>query len=343
MLSLRLDHDMPDQTLASPLLDVRDLTIEFTTGRRTTKVVDRVSFKLAAGERAAMVGESGSGKSVTALAILGLLPLETTLITGSIQLRGRELVGLSDQALRPIRGEDMALVFQDPLSALNPVYTVGRQVAEMFRRRRGLSKRESRELAIDAMQRARIPHPSARFNDYPHQFSGGMRQRALIAMALALEPALLIADEPTTALDVTVEAEIIELLRVLSDEEEMALLFISHDLGVVARAADHVIVLYAGQVVEQGRIRTVYDNPANPYTLGLLKSIPSATGRAENLAAIPGRPPDPAAWPGGCRFHPRCWRAEDICADESPALLQISDEARRSRCHFAEELASLST
>lgn len=291
-----------------------------------------------------MVGESGSGKSVTALAILGLLPSDTCSVSGSVRLRGQELVGLPDEELRAIRGEEISLVFQDPLSALNPVYTVGRQVAELYRRRRGLSKRESRELAIDAMQRVRIPHPAARYDEYPHQFSGGMRQRALIAMALALQPGLLMADEPTTALDVTVEAEITDLLRALSDEEEMALLFISHDLAVVAGVAQNVTVLYAGQVVEQGPTRAVYDEPANPYTVGLLRSIPEGgDGRSDDLVAIPGRPPDPVAWPGGCRFHPRCWRAEELCGEQAPELVRIGETVRTSRCHFAEEILKVPT
>jgi oligopeptide transport system ATP-binding protein len=325
-----------------PLLEVRDLCVAFRTSRGPVQVLDRVSFDLEAGERAAMVGESGSGKSVTALAILGLLP-DTATISGSVMFQGRELVGLPDAELRALRGEEIALVFQDPLSALNPVYTVGHQVAEMFRRRRGLSKRESRERAVDVMQRVRIPHASVRFDQYPHQFSGGMRQRALIAMALALGPSLLIADEPTTALDVTVEAEITELLRVLSDEEGMALLFISHDLGVVASVAERVTVLYGGQVFEQGDVRSVYEHPMNPYTIGLLRSIPSGgDARGADLVGIPGRPPDPAAWPTGCRFHPRCWRAEERCEDGPVATAEVG-RGRLSRCHFATELTAAST
>ncbi|TDE15122.1 ABC transporter ATP-binding protein [Jiangella asiatica] len=289
------------------------------------------------GERVAVLGESGSGKSATALALMGLLPGSAD-VSGSILLDGEELVGRGEAGMRSVRGERLALVFQDPLSALNPVYTVGRQISEMFSRRRGLPEREARRRAVELMERVRIPHAAARIDDYPHQFSGGMRQRVVIAMALALSPSLLIADEPTTALDVTVQAQILALLRQLSDEEDMALILISHDLGVVASVAQRVYVMYGGQIVEHGATQPVYDRNAHPYTAGLMASLPDQYSRRERLVAVPGSPPDPRALPAGCRFHPRCGWAESLCETTPPELLPVDDGHRRSRCHFSDRV-----
>lgn len=325
------------QNSQAALLDIRDLRVRFRTGEGPVTAVDGVSFQVVAGERVAVLGESGSGKSATALALMGLLAPNSE-VSGSIRFDGEELVGRSEDSFRLLRGERLALIFQDPLSALNPVYTVGRQIDEMFTRRRGLSRRKARAMTLELMERVQIPHAAARVDDYPHQFSGGMRQRVVIAMALALSPALLIADEPTTALDVTVQQQILRLLRRLSDEEGMALIIISHDLGVVASAAQRVYVMYGGQILEQGDTREVYDRPANPYTLGLMASLPGGLRRGDPLRAIPGAPPDPFAFPSGCRFHPRCYRSVSTCEDLAPSLQEVGGQSRRSRCHFAADV-----
>lgn len=285
----------------------------------------------------ALVGESGSGKSVTAMSILGLLPQQTTTVKGSVTFEGRELTTAPESTLRRLRAEDISLVFQDPLTALNPVYTVGHQVAELFRVRRGQSRTKARASAIEMLRRVRIPDPENCFDQYPHQFSGGIRQRALIAMALALDPLLLIADEPTTALDVTVESEILDLIRELSVEQNLALLFISHDLGVVADICEDITVLYGGRVFETGSVRAVFEEIANPYSAALLASIPAVDLRGSDLRTIPGRPPDPAAWPSGCRFAPRCWRKEAICDDSAPELDRVGP-GHASRCHFSDDV-----
>jgi oligopeptide/dipeptide ABC transporter ATP-binding protein len=324
-------------TPAADLLEVDGLSVEFRTGGGVVRVVDGVSLRVGEGETVAVLGESGSGKSVSSLAVLGLLPRPAgRIVAGSIRFRGTELTTLGDRELRELRGERMAMVFQDPQTALNPVMTVGAQIGEAARRRRGLSRRAARKKAIEMMRLVRIPDAERRVDDYPHQFSGGMRQRVVIAMALALDPDLVIADEPTTALDVTVQQQIMSLLRDLQRSRGVGLVLISHDLGVVAGAADRVVVMYGGRVVESGPLRPVYDHPAHPYTVGLMRSVPETDGD-EPLVPIPGSPPSPGRLPAGCAFHPRCPMATDRCRTEVPALSPVGDD-RASACHYAEEV-----
>ncbi|MFG1905960.1 ABC transporter ATP-binding protein [Kribbella sp. NPDC048928] len=301
------------------MLSVRDLRVEFATAGGVVAAVDGASFDVGAGETVALLGESGSGKSVTAQAVLGIVPKPAGRITGgSITYDDRDL--LAPGVAKGLRGREIAMVFQDPLSSLNPVFRVGTQIAEMFRRHRGASRREARAAALELMQRVGIPAASKRLDDYPHQFSGGMRQRVMIAMALALSPRLLIADEPTTALDVTVQAQIMDLLTRLQAEEGMSLVLITHDLGVVAGVADRVVLMYAGRVVETGPLREVYERSAHPYTTGLMASIPALEGPRNRLTPIQGSPPDLLALPTGCPFRPRCPHADALCEDVEPIL-----------------------
>ncbi|MFC5235611.1 ABC transporter ATP-binding protein [Pseudonocardia zijingensis] len=326
-----------DSAPSADLLAVEDLTVEFRSADGDVRVVDGVSLRVGEGETLAVLGESGSGKSVSSLAVLGLLPRPAgRVVGGSIRFRGTELTAVDERVLRELRGERMAMIFQDPQTALNPVMTVGAQIGEAARRRRGLSRRAAREKAIEMMRLVRIPDAERRVDDYPHQFSGGMRQRVVIAMALALDPELVIADEPTTALDVTVQQQIMSLLGELQRSRGVGLVLISHDLGVVAGAADRVVVMYAGRVVESGPLRPVYDRPAHPYTVGLMRSVPETDG-AEPLVPIPGSPPSPGRLPDGCAFHPRCAMATDRCRVEVPVLRPVED-GRASACHYAEEV-----
>ncbi|MEV0286116.1 ABC transporter ATP-binding protein [Kribbella sp. NPDC050820] len=318
------------------LLSVRDLRVEFATSGGVVKAVDGASFEVAAGETVALLGESGSGKSVTAQAVMGIVPRPAgRVVGGSVTYDGRDL--LEPGTAKGLRGREIAMVFQDPLSSLNPVFRVGSQIGEMFRRHRGASRREARAAALDLMKRVGIPAASKRLDDYPHQFSGGMRQRVMIAMALALSPRLLIADEPTTALDVTVQAQIMDLLARLQSEEGMSLVLITHDLGVVADVADRVVLMYAGRVVETGPIREVYEHSAHPYTTGLMNSVPTLDGPRERLTPIQGAPPDLLALPTGCSFRPRCRYADALCAEQEPALRDLTGRATHSSaCHHAE-------
>jgi len=319
----------------TPLLSVRDLQVEFR-GRRTVRAVRGISYDLARGETLGIVGESGSGKSVSALSLVGLLPRRAGRITGgSVRLDGRELVGLAPDELRGVRGARVGFVFQDPLSSLNPVLTVGRQITESLEAHTGRSGSAATTRAIELLELVGIPNPARRVKEYPHQFSGGMRQRAMIAMALACEPALLIADEPTTALDVTIQAQIIELLRRLREEMGMAVLLITHDLGVVAGFADRVAVMYAGRIVETGVTEEVLAAPAHPYTVGLLRSMPRLDrARQGRLTPIEGSPPDLGGTLVGCAFAPRCaWRIER-CRSEDPDLAAVGGTAaHRAACH----------
>ncbi|WP_031078454.1 ABC transporter ATP-binding protein [Streptomyces sp. NRRL S-118] len=319
------------------LLEVRDLYVEFRTRDGVAHAVNGVSYAVDAGETLAVLGESGSGKSVTAQAVMGILDTPPGRITGGeILFQGRDLLPLKEDARRRIRGAGMAMVFQDALSALNPVLSVGDQLGEMFVVHRGMSKKAARARAVELMDRVRIPAARERAGQYPHQFSGGMRQRIMIAMAMALEPDLIIADEPTTALDVTVQAQVMDLLAELRRELGMGLILITHDLGVVADVADRIAVMYAGRIVETAPVHDVYQAPAHPYTQGLLDSIPRLHHKGKELYAIKGLPPNLLDIPPGCAFHPRCPRAQDVCRTEEPPLYEVSED-RRSACHFWKE------
>jgi oligopeptide/dipeptide ABC transporter ATP-binding protein len=322
---------------AEHLLDVRDLYVEFPTGYGVVNAVNGVSFTLDRHETLAILGESGSGKSVTALAVMGIIETPGRVPKGEVLLHGVDLLKQPEKRLRAIRGERIAMIFQDALTALNPVYSVGWQIAEMFRQHRGVGKKEAFEQAAELMDRVRIPNARNRVHDYPHQFSGGMRQRVMIAMALALDPDVLIADEPTTALDVTVQAQIMRLLLDLQHETGMGLILITHDLGVVAEVCDNVNVMYAGRIMERARIHELYGRPAHPYTLGLMRSIPRADRKGQPLDPIPGQPPNLAHIPSGCEFHPRCDFRQDVCVTDSPPLYPV-DSRRLSACHFWEEV-----
>lgn len=301
------------------LLDVRRLTVNFFSEAGTVTPVDDVSFQLAKGETLALVGESGCGKSLTALSILQLLPRAASIGPGStIELDGRDLVPLDEAALRAVRGARIAMIFQDPMTSLDPVYTAGSQITEAIRAHRDVGKRQARERALELLEEVGIPDPLSRFDQYPHELSGGMRQRVMIAIALSCEPQVLIADEPTTALDVTVQAQILEILDRLRRSHDMAVLLITHDLGIVAGRADRVAVMYAGRIVETAPTDRLFQHPAHPYTQALLASVPRLTGPLQRLSPIQGTVPNPDAWPAGCRFHPRCPYAFDRCQQQPP-------------------------
>jgi oligopeptide/dipeptide ABC transporter ATP-binding protein len=309
---------------AEPLLAVDDLRVEFWTQRGTIYAVNGVSFQVAAGETLGIVGESGCGKSVTALALLGLLPRAGRIRSGRALFDGRDLLRLSDRELRDIRGKDVAMIFQDPMTSLNPVLTIGRQIVETLQTHFRMQRREARARAAELLDRVGIPSPKARVDDYPHQFSGGMRQRAMIAMALACEPKLLIADEPTTALDVTIQAQILNLLRELVAEENAALVLITHDLGVVAGMCEHVNVMYGGMFMETAGVEQLFAHPRHPYTLGLLQSIPRLdASRRTQLQPIEGRPRDMLSPPSACPFQPRCRFEVEESSREVPPLVEV--------------------
>ncbi|ADI07251.1 putative peptide ABC transporter ATP-binding protein [Streptomyces bingchenggensis BCW-1] len=326
------------------LLDVRDLHVEFHTRDGIAKAVNGVNYSVDAGETLAVLGESGSGKSVTAQAIMGILDMPPGKIPqGEILFRGQDMLKMSAEERRKIRGNKIAMIFQDALSSLNPVLSVGYQLGEMFRVHQGLSKKAAKAKAVELMDRVRIPAAKERVSDYPHQFSGGMRQRIMIAMALALEPDLIIADEPTTALDVTVQAQVMELLAELQREYHMGLILITHDLGVVADVADKIAVMYAGRIVETAPVHELYKRPAHPYTRGLLDSIPRLDRKGQELYAIKGLPPNLLKIPTGCAFNPRCPKAQDICRTDVPVLEPVTEQdgsplpGRGSACHFWKE------
>ncbi len=319
----------------APLLEVRDLSIELGTPTAPLDVVRRVSFTIADGRTLGLVGESGCGKSITMLALMGLLP-PAARVTGSIRLQGQELVGRSQRELSALRGKRMAMIFQDPMTSLNPVMTVGEQIVEAITiHDRAMPRQAKLDRALDLLKLVTIPFPERRLLQYPHELSGGMRQRVMIAIAMANDPELLIADEPTTALDVTVQAQIIELLQRLQRERQMGLVLISHDLGVVAGIADEVAIMYAGRICERGTVDAVFDRPHHPYTHGLLASLPKIDQTLDRLTVIPGSLPSLAVRPKGCRFHPRCSFAQAICATDEPALRPIGGGALAA-CHFAE-------
>lgn len=323
----------------SALLEVDGLVVDFATEHGWTNIIDKVSFSLDRGETLGLVGESGSGKSVTSLAVMGLIPTPPGRIrAGSIRFDGVELIGASERSMQDIRGSDMAMIFQEPATALNPAYQVGDQVAEIVRRHRGVSRKQAWSMAVDALGAVGIPNPTSRSKAYPHEFSGGMRQRVMIAMAIVCEPKLLIADEPTTALDVTIQAQVLGLLDSLRRDMDMALLLITHDLGVVAQVCDEALVMYAGQVVEKAVVTDLYQAPRHPYSEGLLASMPQIGPRTQQrLASIPGSPPMPWAFPEGCRFHPRCPYAEDQCRSGDIELVSLGPDSE-SRCVRIDQL-----
>ncbi|MEM6490060.1 MAG: ABC transporter ATP-binding protein [Pseudomonadota bacterium] len=304
--------------MTEPLLSIEGLSVTFPTENGPVRAVDGIDFAVGPGRTLALVGESGCGKSVTSLAIMGLTP-PSAAVGGRVVFRGQDIARLRGPARRAVRGRDISMIFQEPMTALNPVYRIGDQIAEGLVQR-GVPRREARERALDMLKLVKIPVAETRIDAYPHQLSGGMRQRVMIAMALVSEPALLIADEPTTALDVTIQAQIMELITSLQERLGMAVLLITHDLGVVAETADDVVIMYAGKVVEQGPVQAIFDNPQHPYTLGLMASVPRLDEARNRLATIVGSVPNPMALPFGCRFAPRCRLADERCDAEIPPL-----------------------
>jgi len=323
----------------APVVEVKDLNVSFKTAAGVIKVVENVSFSIGKGECLAVVGESGSGKSVSALATIGLLVKDQSIVTGSVLFRGEELLGKPESYMRKIRGGGISMIFQEPLSALNPVTTIGEQIAEVLVAHGRAGWKEANKKAIEYLELVEIAQAPQRVKQYPHQLSGGMRQRAMIAMALAGEPELIIADEPTTALDVTIQAQVLDLLRRTTRERGTALMLITHDLGVVAETADRLAVMYAGQIVEEGPAKEVLRSPASPYALDLIASIPSYARRGKGLTTIQGAVPSPANFPSGCRFHPRCRFAVPACAASAPALTPRGSD-RSVRCFRADEIAA---
>jgi peptide/nickel transport system ATP-binding protein len=317
-----------------PLLELRHLAVSFATDDGTVHAVDGIDLALARGRTLGLVGESGCGKSVTSLAIMGLLPPENSKVKGEVRFEGRDLLTLDADTIRDLRGARLAMIFQEPMTSLNPAYTVGDQIVEVIQRHQGLSATDARARAIEMLRIVRIPSPERRVDDYPHKLSGGMRQRAMIAMALACGPELLIADEPTTALDVTIQAQILDLMRGLRRDTGTAIILITHDLGVVAEMADDVAVMYAGQIVERAPVRDLFARPEHPYTVGLLGSIPRLDEKRERLPSIEGRVPDMTRPPVGCRFAARCPFVEPACRDAEPALVEVAP-GHLTRCRRA--------
>lgn len=308
--------------MSQPLLSVRNLRIQFDTNDGLVSAVDGISFDLAVGGTIGIVGESGSGKSVTSLSIMGLIPNPPGKVSGEIFFAGKDLLKMKESELRKIRGNDIAMVFQEPMTSLNPVFTVGNQIMETIMLHQGLRKPAARKKAVEMLELVGIPSPNKRISDYPYQLSGGMRQRVMIAMALSCNPKLLIADEPTTALDVTIQAQILDLMRNLQEQLGTAIMIITHDLGVIAELVDQVAVMYAGKIVELTDTKTLFKTPAHPYSIGLLKSMPRLDMAQERLSVIPGNVPTLGEFISGCKFHPRCPYVRDICRIKNPPLFQ---------------------
>ena len=320
------------------LLEVKDLRVYFRSEEGTVKAVDGISFDVKQGETLGIVGESGSGKTVANLSLMRLIPEPPgEIVSGSVILRGRDVLKLPARDLRRLRGKQVAMIFQDPMTALNPFMRVSKQLMEVTQLHLGHTKIQAREHAVKMLEHVGIPDASARIDSYPHEFSGGMRQRVMIAMALSCEPDLLIADEPTTALDVTIQAQILELIKRLKAETGASVILITHDLGIVAGMTDQVIVMYAGKIFERAPTAELFQHPGNPYTRGLLRSVPNPTDEQGQLYQIPGQPPDLARLPAGCPFAPRCERAEEVCRREFPPFVQLTSE-HYSLCHFAQEV-----
>lgn len=314
------------------LLKVEDLTIQFKSRQGVVKAVDRVSFELAKGSSLGIVGESGSGKSVTSLTIMGLLQNANSEITGRIDFEGKDLLKLSPEEMRKIRGKSVSMIFQEPMTSLNPLHTCGKQIMEpILIHQKDVSKQEAKKYAIEMLRMVGIPSPEQRFHEYPHQMSGGMRQRIMIAIALACNTKLLIADEPTTALDVTIQAQILDLMNSLKKKRDMSIIMITHDLGVVKEMCEKVVVMYTGQIVEKSPTELVFADPLHPYTKGLLNAIPKISNKVERLEAIEGTVPDALKMPSGCSFHPRCKYATEKCKVEAPPLFKLED-GREVRC-----------
>ena len=345
MTQSQIDPTPRSAAAGATLLEVDDLYVEFQQRSGVVNAVNGISYSLAERETLAILGESGSGKSVSAQAIMGILDVPPAVVSGAIRFEGKDMLTMSDEDQRQIRGPGISMIFQDALSSLNPVYSVGWQIGEMFRVHQGASRKEAKKKAIELMDRVRIPAAAKRVDDYPHQFSGGMRQRVMIAMAIALDPRILIADEPTTALDVTVQAQVMDLLKDLQRETGMGLILITHDLGVVNEVADRVAVMYAGRIVERGTVDDVFTDAGHPYTEGLMNSVPQVEGKGGRLQPIVGQPPNLAAIPSGCPFHPRCARrrlgAEAApgreCATDVPPLRLVAP-GREAACHYSEEV-----
>jgi len=317
------------------LIEIKNLRTSFFTPEGEVQAVDGVSFEVEEGKTLGLVGESGCGKSVTALSIMRLIPSPPGKIVGGEMLyRGQDLLKLDGEAMRKIRGNEISMIFQEPMTSLNPVFTIGNQIGEAIRLHQKLGRRETREKTIEMLRLVQIADPETRIDDYPHQLSGGMRQRVMIAMALSCNPSLLIADEPTTALDVTIQAQILELIKELQERLGMSLLLITHDLGVVAEQTDEVAIMYAGKIVERARAKAIFDRPLHPYTVGLLNSLPGMGGKKKKrLDAIPGIVPSPLELPSGCRFRDRCPKAAGICAEAEPELVE-NDNGHLVACYF---------
>jgi oligopeptide transport system ATP-binding protein len=328
--------------MAEPLLSIRDLAVEFRTEDGVVHAVDGISYDVFPGETLGIVGESGSGKSVSTLALLGLIPQPPgRIVSGTAMFKGTDLLKMNKQQLRRFRGDEVAMVFQDPMTSLNPVLKVGYQLGEAIKThypKEPDDKVKSR--VVDLLRLVGVPNPDVRASQYPHEFSGGMRQRAMIAMSIANSPSLLIADEPTTALDVTIQAQVLEVLKTVQAETEAATILITHDLGIVAELCERVIVMYAGRIVETGDVHTIFRKPRHPYTIGLMDSLPKLTEDEEWLRPIPGSPPSLINRPEGCAFHPRCFltQGRTRCREEVPGLHQAEAEGHQAACHFSEEL-----
>ncbi|MBP1933915.1 ABC transporter ATP-binding protein [Ammoniphilus resinae] len=318
--------------MTDKLLEVKGLRIHFLTEQGEIPAVDEVDLEIKKGEILGIVGESGCGKSVTSLSIMKLVPSPPgKIVEGAILFKGEDLISASEKRLRQIRGKEIAMIFQEPMTSLNPVYTIGNQIRETVKLHHRYSKKKANQHAIDMLKKVGIPRPEQIIHEYPHQLSGGMRQRVMIAMAMSCDPELLIADEPTTALDVTIQAQILDLMRELNQSQGTAIMLITHDLGVVAELCDRVIVMYAGKVVEQGGVRAILKNPQHPYTKGLIQSIPHWNNQRERLYSIPGNVPTPGEWGNGCRFAPRCELAMNKCLKQMPELTEV-ELAHHSRC-----------
>lgn len=318
------------------LLDIKNLTVRFGSGKNQTTVIEDMSFFLCKGETLGVVGESGSGKSVTSLAVMGLHPSNQTTISGSIRFLDTDLLALSEKEMQSVRGNKIAMIFQEPMTSLNPIQTCGSQIMEPLLLHKKIDKKSAQQRALELLHLCGIPAPEQRFHEYPHQMSGGMRQRIMIAIALACSPMLLIADEPTTALDVTVQAQILELMKELKRKIGMSILLITHDLGVVAESCNRVVIMYAGQIVESAPVSRLFQAPLHPYAQGLIGAIPKMNEKKDSLPAIEGMVPDADKMPQGCRFHPRCPKAVEKCRQEAPPLLQV-EEDRQVRCFLYSE------